>query len=61
MAQARAKPIDVIVAALREHRPALSLPTARLEAETILLRLQEAGALPPVPVGWPKEGEPGPR
>lgn len=33
----------------------LSLAHAQLEAETILLRLQEAGRLPPVPVGWPPQ------
>lgn len=44
---------EVIIAALREQRPGLPMPTAQLEAETILLRLQEAGWLPPVPIGWP--------
>ena len=44
---------DVIVAALRERRPALPLPAAQLEAETIILRLREAELLPPLPVGWP--------
>ena len=37
--------VNVIVAALRQHRPALKLATAQLEAETIVLRLQEAGWL----------------
>jgi hypothetical protein len=35
--------VAVIVAALRESRPDLLLPAAQLEAETILLRLREAG------------------
>src|SRR5262245_49063928 len=45
---------EVIVAALRERRPGMPLLAAQLEAETIILRLQEAGLLPPLSVGWPK-------
>ena len=37
--------VNVIVAALRQHRPALDLATAQVEAETIVRALQEAGWL----------------
>jgi hypothetical protein len=39
----RAALVSVIVAALQERRPVVSLATARVNAETILRRLKEAG------------------